>query len=341
MTDNHSPDLTTCQYTIEGVPANLTPQYLEAESKFKRASTPDEKVACLETMLRLIPKHKGTEKLQADLKRRLSKLRKGSQRKSRPSPRQPYYHIEREGAGQAILCGPPNGGKSHLLDKLTQASPEIGDYPFTTRVPQPGMMQFEDIQIQLVDTPALAPDFLESWQMTMIAEADVAVLLFDVCDPQLLEQTDFVVEICEEHNILLNSTQSKPRAVVLGNKLDQPLAGENFRAWSELYQDRFTARPFSSRQNEHLKEFKLLLFSLLGIVRVYTKRPGYKRDEGSQPYLLKCGSTVLDAACAVHKDLVDHFRFARVWGKEGLEGQMVERTHILEDGDLVEIHAGH
>lgn len=320
------------------MPANLTPEYLEAEERFKSAVSIPEKIAALEEMLRVIPKHKGTEKMQADLKRRLSQWRKESQKKKPAATQKPLYHVEREGAGQIILCGPPNSGKSQLLAALTHARPEVADYPFTTRLPQPGMMPYEDIQIQLVDTPALSPEFLEPWQLAMIRQADAALLVFDVNDGNLLDQTEFVLSALAQKDIL-PERNARPAVMVLGNKIDRPGAEENFNVWQELYGDRFEAQPFSALSSEHLDRIKLLLFDLLDVIRVYTKAPSKKVEENPVPYVLKRGSTVLDAAAMVHKDLAENFKFARVWGKTRFSGQMVQREHVLEDGDLIEIHA--
>lgn len=320
------------------MPANLTPEYLEAEERFKSAVSIPEKIVALEEMLRVIPKHKGTEKMQADLKRRLSQLRKESQKKKPAATQKPLYHVEREGAGQIILCGPPNSGKSQLLAALTHARPEVADYPFTTRLPQPGMMPYEDIQIQLVDTPALSPEFLEPWQLAMIRQADAALLVFDVNDGNLLDQTEFVLSALAQRGIL-PERNARPAVMVLGNKIDRPGAAENFNVWQELYGDRFEAQPFSALSSEHLDRIKLLLFDLLDVIRVYTKAPSKKVEENPVPYVLKRGSTVLDAAAMVHKDLAENFKFARVWGKTRFSGQMVQREHVLEDGDLIEIHA--
>lgn len=319
------------------MPANLTPQYLEAEQKFKNASSVAEKMAALREMMRTIPKHKGTEKMQADLKRRLSQLRKDSQKKKSTASQKPFYCVEREGAGQVVLCGPPNSGKSRLLAALTHATPAVADFPFTTRVPQPGMMPYQDIQIQLVDTPPLSPEFLEPWQLALIKQADAAAFLFDVNDPNLLEQTEFVLSVLAAKEMDLKDS-AQPPAVVLGNKMDQPQGRENFQAWQELYRDHFRAQPFSALSQKDLSAIRKRLFELLGVVRVYTKPPGKKAEENPSPYVLKRGSTILEAAALIHKDLSDHFKFARVWGKTRFEGQMVERTHILEDGDLLEIH---
>ncbi len=323
------------------MPANLTPQYHDAEEKFKQAATPGAKIEALEEMLRVIPKHKGTEKLQAELKKRLSKLRKEPQGKSQTASHRPSHSIEKEGAGQVAVCGPANSGKSSLVDCLTEARPEVADYPFTTRSPQAGMARFEDVQIQLVDMPPLAPEVLEPWHLALLGQADVLALLFDVNDPSLLDQTEFVLERLEERGIrLIDSADSRPRVIVLGNKIDAPQGRDNFQAWMELYGGRLSARAFSCKSAADLEHAKRIFFESLDKVRVYTKKPGQSTESVSSPFLLPRGATVLDAAAAVHKDLATHFKFAKLWGKTRFDGQMVERTHIVEDGDIVEIHAG-
>lgn len=321
------------------MPANLTPEYLNAEEKFKSAVTTAEKIEALEEMMRTIPKHKGTEKMQADLKRRMSQLRKEAQKKKTTASQRPSWFVEREGAGQVILCGPPNSGKSQLLVSLTGVAAAVADYPFTTRAPQPGMMRFEDIQFQLVDTPPLSPEVLESWQLTQIQQADVALLVFDVNDPDLLEQTEYVLNIFSEKHIPLDCG-SRPKVVVLGNKYDAPSAPENFQVWRELFETRFKPIPFSANMASDLIGMKRRLFELLDIIRVYTKAPGKKAEENAAPFVLKKGATVLDAASAVHKELAANLKYARLWRAGQYEGQMVERTQQLEDKDLIEIHAG-
>ncbi len=319
------------------MPANLTPQYHDAEERFKKASTSEEKVAALEEMLRVIPKHKGTEKMQAELKRRLSKARKESAKKGPASSQRPVYQIPREGAGQVVLSGPPNSGKSQLLELMTSAHPEVADYPFTTRIPLAGMMPFEDIQIQLVDTPPLAPETFENWQLAMIEHSDITLLLFDVNDPLLLDQTEFVLKKLAGRPIELSET-AQPKVFVLGNKVDQPGGRDNFAAWVDLYRGQFQAHPVSVLREDDRNTWRRRLFDELEVVRVYTKRPGHAVEKDATPYVLDRGATILDAAAAVHKELADSFKFARVWGKTLFDGQMVERTHVMEDGDVVEIH---
>ena len=327
-----------CGTYNQAVPANLTPQYFEAESKYKKASTPAEKVQTLEEMLRAIPKHKGTEKMQADIKKRLSKERKDSQKKkSTASSQRPDYCVKREGAGQVVLCGPPNGGKSQILTSLTHAQAQVADSPYTTRMPQPGMMPFEDILIQLVDTPPLSPDSLEPWQLGMIQQANLAVVVFDVNDSDLLEQTDFILEKLEQRGII--TAEQNRELILLGNKVDLPEGPVNFSAWKELYQDRFVPEPFSAIVPDYLETFRNRLFTLLDIVRVYTKPPGKKPERNTDPFVFSRGSTILDAASTIHKEIAQSFKFARVWGDARFEGQMVEQSYRLQDGDIVEIHA--
>ncbi len=320
------------------MPANLTPQYLDAEEKFKSAVTTADKIQALEEMMRTIPKHKGTEKMQADLRRRMSELKKEAQKKKSAPSQRPSWYIEREGAGQVVVCGPANSGKSQLVVSLTEVPALVADYPFTTRSPQPAMMRFEDVQIQIVDTPPLAREVLEAWQLVQIKQADAALLVFDVNDPDLLDQTEYVLQLFAEKQIPLD-IRSKPKVLVLGNKFDAPTGRDNFQVWAELYQERFRPLPFSALDAADSSKMKRDIFQLLEIVRVYTKAPGKKAEDNATPFVLKKGATVLDAAQAVHKDLASNLKFARLWREGSYDGLMVERTHELEDRDLIEIHA--
>ena len=320
------------------MPANLTPEYFEAEEKFKQAETSEEKLTALQEMLRVIPKHKGTEKMQADLKRRLARTRKECQKQKSSGPqRHPFHFIEREGAGRVVLCGPPNCGKSTLLRSLTRADPEVADYPFTTRIPLPGMMAYEDIQIQLVDTPPLAQERYEAWQLAMIEQADLGVLLFGLEDPGLLDQTEFILSLFQKRDIRFRP--SDPAGVlVFGNKVDLPECRENFAAWKELFAGAFEPLSLSAVSANDLESFRRLVFESLEIVRVYTRSPAAGGKKDQTPYVLRKGTTVLEAAGAIHKDLAAGFKFARIWGKGKYDGQMVERDHVLQDGDLLEVH---
>ena len=312
------------------MPANLTPEYLSAEQEFKSARTHQEKVSALERMLATVPKHKGTEKLQADIKHRLSQERKESQKKG-ASHSTPFYLVEKEGAGQVALLGPPNSGKSQLVCSLSHAQPEVADYPFTTRLPTPGMMFFEDVQIQLVDLPPLSPEFMEPWLPQAIRNASAGIVVLDIGDPNLIEQIEFIEGV-------LNERRLPPPKLLVANKADLDPSGEDFAALADLYGGRYRALAVSATTGQNLDLFRRAVFDMLELVRVYTKRPG-KPAELTVPYVLRRGQTVLDAARHVHKEFAEHLKYARLFRADGhRDGLMVERTHLLEDEDVLEFH---
>jgi hypothetical protein len=312
------------------MPANLTPDYLAAEREYKSAQTHAEKVAALERMLATIPKHKGTEKLQADLKRRLSQARKESSKKG-AAHATPFYLVEKEGAGQVVLLGPPNAGKSRLVSALTHARPEVADYPFTTRLPSPGMMLYENVQIQLIDLPPLSAEFSEPWLPQVVRRADASVLMVGLDDPGVLDGIEFTLQWLARNRL-------PPPRLLVGNKLDLPGASETLAALDDLYRDRFPCLGVSAASGLYLDRFARAVFELLGLVRVYTKAPGKKADLTS-PFILRRGQTVLDAARLVHKDFAAHLKFARLFRREGgHDGLAVERTHVAKDEDILEFH---
>jgi uncharacterized protein len=302
-------------------------------------------MAALEHMLAVIPKHKGTEKMQGELRRRLAKLRQESEpgRKGGPSRGAPVYHVEREGAGQVALAGAPNTGKSALVCRLTHAHPKVADYPFTTRIPIPGMMAFEDIQIQLVDLPPLDAQFGEVWVPQAVRNADGVLLVVDLAAVELLDEIESTVALLENAKIALGPRSNLPSGfvakptLVVANKVDLPGARENFEALTELYAERFPAVAVSVETSEGAEELKRAVFEMLRIVRVYTKEPGKKPDL-TKPYVLRAGATVADLAGRVHKDILMNLKYARVWGHGKFEGQMVHRDHPLADRDIVELH---
>jgi uncharacterized protein len=330
------------------MPANLTPQYLAAEQRFKEAATSEEKVAALEEMIAVMPKHKGTDKLHADLRRRLAKLRTETARKHGISKASAAYNVPKEGAGQVVLVGAPNTGKSSLLACLTHARPEIGDYPFTTRLPQPGMVPYENTYIQLVDMPPIDPDFYEPWMGGVIRQADFSLIVVDLGSDDLLDEVEIVLRILESSRIMLQglarTDESVHKAMILANKADLPAAPINLEILKEFYENRFSIMAVSAARNEGLNHLPALLFEQLEVVRIYTKAPGKKVDFGSPPFVLKHGSTVLDLARTVHRDFVHSLKFAKAWSAERskrsirFDGQMVEKSHVLEDGEIIELH---
>ena len=145
--------------------ANLTPQYLDAEAEYKKAQTAEERLACLRKMYALLPKHKASEKLQAELKTKISAARDDAEQEQHKARKGGVsYKIPRQGAGQYALVGAPNVGKSRP-DSPGRATPEVAPYPFTTREPSAGMMDWEDVKVQLIDLPPITPDVMEGQRL--------------------------------------------------------------------------------------------------------------------------------------------------------------------------------
>ena len=322
------------------MPANLTPEYLAAEKKWKAATTPQDRLAALQEMLATIPKHKGTDKMQADLKRRIAQVRREMQRKGGTARQKPFHHVEREGAGQVVLVGPPNSGKSALLRALSRAEPEVAPYPFTTRVPLPGMVPFENVQIQLVDLPPLTREFSEGWLYAIIRTADAVALTLSLGEEEVLEQAEAALRLLEEARIPLRAPQAAGEgksAVTVATHADAPGAAVRHDLLREFVGGRLPVVAVSTVTGEGLEALRRALFESLGVIRVYSKPPGRKADL-SAPFILRRGATVLDAAEAIHKDFAAQLRYARLWGRDEYAGQMVGRDHLLEDGDILEVH---
>jgi len=328
------------------MPANLPPQYYEAEKRYRDARTNEERLAILKEMWAIMPKHKGTDKLQGDLKAKISELKKEIQ-KPRTTHRRTYSRrVPRQGAAQVVLIGSPNVGKSQILSRLTKATPQVAPYPFTTQEPQVGMIEFEDIKIQLIDTPPVTGDFIQPWLPPIILSADLILLVVDLGNDEVLEQIDGVIRRLEESRIKLVSDEPEgvglfgdayKKTIILGNKSDLEGAGPNLEALKDLYADKFPIISISSNDSGNGIRLKKDIYQTLNIIRVYTKEPGKPADL-KDPVVLKKGSIVLDAAKAIHKDFAHNLRYVRMWGSSKFDGQQVDRDHPLEDGDIVEFH---
>ena len=330
------------------MPANLTPEYKAAEERFRRAASHEEKLAALREMIALLPKHKGTEKMLAGLRQRVAKLEEEGERAARGGHRVDPGHVKREGAGQWALLGPPNAGKSSLLKALTHAHPEIGEWPFTTRAPQPGMMPFEDVQVQLVDTPAVAAGHTEPYLVNLARNADGLLLVLDVAADDLEEGLAALRDLLERARVWPAGRPLPPDAsplllprpvLALGNKCDLDPDGTFTALAREAAGPDLPFLPASAERGDGLPALRERLFRELRRVRVYTKEPGHRPDLG-RPFVLPEGTTVHQLALQVHKDLAERLRFARIWGQKArFEGQQVDRHHVLGDRDVVELHA--
>ncbi|MBI2204267.1 MAG: TGS domain-containing protein [Candidatus Rokubacteria bacterium] len=334
------------------MPANLTPDYRAAEAAFRKARDPRERLDCLREMLRLIPKHKGTDHLQGDIKRRIKELSEELERPQRGGARGgPALVIRPEGAAQLALIGPPNAGKSSLHARMTGSAAHAAPYPFTTQYPEPGMLRCEDIRFQLVDLPAVSPEHPVPWLASTLQTADACLLVVDLGDPDCVEQVDAVHALLRERRVTLTERWTttgeddddafalRLPALLVANKADGLADAEaELRAFLEVTGLRYPALAVSAITGQGLDGIGPWLITHLDIMRVYTKTPGRPADR-HRPFVLRRGQTIEDVARLVHKDLARSLRYARVWGKTGFGGQQVGREHAVADGDVIELHA--
>jgi uncharacterized protein len=332
------------------MPANLTPQYHKAEAEYRRAQTPEEELRCLELMLREIPKHKGTDKLQAELKAKISKARHEAEHAKKTAKKGHHGpHIQRQGAGRATIIGGPNAGKSQLLAKLTRATPEVAPYPFTTREPQPGMMPWEDVQVQLVDTPPITAEVFDPALLGLIRGSDLVLLVVDVGNDDGIDAVQPILDrlsgsktrlaaesYLSEEDVGLSFTQT----FAVYNKTDLPGAEDRIALLKEFCPLPFREFHISAEHGAGLEDLRAAIYSALDVVRVYTKLPTKKEADYDKPFTLKRGGTLLDVAELVHRDLAATFKYARVWGAAVLSpGAQMKADYVVHDKDVVEIHA--
>ena len=338
------------------MPTNVTADYKKAEDAFRKAREPRDRLECLREMMRTIPKHKGTEHLQADIKSRIKQLteelsapKKGGRRSG------PSHVIRPEGAAQVALVGPPNSGKSSLHKRLTGSRTEVAPYPFTTHLPVPGMLPYEDINFQLLDLPAVSGEFMEPWFGATMQPADGVLLVVDVNDPECVEQVPALMAKLAERKIFLSErwpglegeTRELPGmgdpfrldlpTLLVANKSDLDPDPEEVEVLEELLGLEFPALTVSAESGEGLERLGPFLFRALEIVRVYTKTPG-KPAETDKPFTVRRGDTVVDVARLVHREIAEGLKFARIWGRSVYDGQQCGPEHAVEDGDVVELH---
>ncbi|MGE0757351.1 MAG: GTPase [Pirellulaceae bacterium] len=330
------------------MPANLTPQYHKAEEEYRRATTPDEELRCLQNMLRELPKHKGTDKLQAELKQKISRAKQSVEQAAKSGSKGPGLKIPRQGAGRVILLGGPNAGKSQLLRSLTRATPEVAPYPFTTHQPLPGMMPFEDIMVQLIDTPPVTADVFDTTTQGLIRGADLVLLLVDLASDDGIDAVQAVVDklnatktrlaaesYLDEDDVGLSFT----RTFLVLNKTDAPGADDRRELLHEFCSWPFPEYGISAEHGTGLEELRTAIYRALDVVRVYTKLPTKKEPDYDKPFTVRRGGTLFDVAELIHRDLAANLKFARVWGTAVHPGTVVKADYVLSDKDVVELHA--
>jgi ribosome-interacting GTPase 1 len=326
--------------------ANLTPQYLEAEAEYKKAQAAEDRLAALRKMFTLVPKHKASEKLQAELKTKISEAREACEHERTKKKGGVSYKIPKQGAGQYVLLGPPNSGKSRLLSRLTRATPEVAPYPFTTREPSAGMMDWEDVRVQLVDLPPITADIMEGYVSSMARSADAALLFLDLADDDGPFATEAVLSqlanvktllVKEPPDVIDDFSIEYVKTLLVANKIDADGAVDRLEIVREMIGERFPIHVIAAERGDGLPELRQAIYDFLRVMRIYSKHPGKPADKSS-PFTCPVGSTVSEFAGLVHRDFEEGLKSARIWGEGVFDGQAVKRDHVLHDGDTVELH---
>jgi uncharacterized protein len=329
------------------MPANLTPQYRKIEEEYRRAASVEEELQCLQRMLQEIPKHKGTDHLQAELKAKISKAKKEVATEKSGGKKTRGLRIPRQGAGTVVILGAPNVGKSQLVARLTSATPEVAPYPFTTVAPAPAMMAWEDVTVQLIDTPPITTDFMDPNLHGLIRPADLALLMIDLANDDCIEQCQDLFDrlsrtktrlaarsYLDEQDVGLSYTQT----FLTPNKIDAPGAQERLQLFHELMSLGFPEYVISAEHGTGLEVLREAIYKSMDVVRVYSKLPSAKEPDRDRPFTLRRGSCLLELAGLVHKDFIEKLKFARVWGTAVHDGTQVKGDYVLHDKDVVELH---
>ena len=340
----------TIERTLQIMPANLPPEYYKLKHQLEAAKTDDERLQLMEEMLRITPKHKGSEKVVSDLRRRIAKLRNAPDKKS--GTKRHSHHIPKQGAGQIVLLGAPNVGKSRILASFTNARPEVSHTPFSTREPGIGMLNYGNIQFQLIDTPPMTADFVQPETLDLARNADMLLIVVNLGGDEVLDEVEIVTSKLqaakipiggEVHNGEIEETDSPSGTganrlgLIVANQMDDANASDRLEILKEFYADSFRICPLSAATGDGREHLEKTIYDKLEILRVYTKTPG-KRVDRDDPLVLPIGSTVIDAAMELHRDFAANLKFARAWGVNWHDGQSVSRDDNVHDGDILEFH---
>ena len=327
------------------MPTNLPPEYFRAEQNFREAESASAKIVALEEMMSTIPKHKGTDKLRAEIRRKISKLKIDQQKKKGAGKHESEFHIEKEGAGRIIITGAANVGKSSILAALTHATPIISEAPYSTWTPLPGMMLIDDVQIQLIDTPPLSEAQSQPELFDLVRSADLILIVVDL-QATPFQQLEDSLKLLNEHKIIPKQREAETTderriqfipMMVIVNKDDDDQCDEDFKVFKELLEIKLPLVPISVTNQRNFEILKKRIFESLEIIRIYSKPPGKDADL-TKPFVVKKNTTLEEFAGKVHHDFQEKLKTARVWGKNVFDGQLVGKDHVLNDKDIVELH---
>ncbi|MBI2545352.1 MAG: 50S ribosome-binding GTPase [Candidatus Aenigmarchaeota archaeon] len=294
------------------MPINAGQEYFVAEKKYSDARTNEEKIKALEEMIRALPKHKGTHNVLADLKKRLSKLKKESAVSKRKSSK-PSFIIRKEGSAQICIIGMTKSGKSSLLNSLTNAKAQVAEYPYTTKKPQVGMMYYKDIQFQMIEIPST----FNSEFMSLLYSCDLIVMMMDAMQNPMKQKEEIL-------KILKKNKLDNKDMVFVKNK--SKVCGLDPK---EVCMD--------TKSGIGIDELKERMWEELKMIRIYTKSPN--KPKAIPAIGMLKNSTVKDLTKEIHKDLLKDFKFAKIFNSTKYSGKKVGLEYKLQDNDVVEIHS--
>ncbi len=344
----------------------------------------------LEEEIKRTPYNKATEHHIGRLKAKLARLKEEAEKQRRKSGGE-QYALKKEGDATAVLVGYPSVGKSTLLNALTGARSEIGDYDFTTLKPIPGMLHFNGARIQIIDMPGLIEGASKGRGrgrevLAAVRNADLIVLVADVFTIETIDvlkrelyeggirldekRPDVVIkkkasggltvkstvkldvsekaikEVLREYRIHNGEVVIRERITIdrlidaiLGNRAYIP----SITVVNKIDLDPSAKIPenaiaVSAKKRINVEKLKQEIYRKLDFIRVFLKPPGGKPDD--EPMILRKNARIEDVCRKLHRDLLENFKYARIWGKSvKFQGQRVGVDHRLEDGDVVTIYA--
>jgi len=298
------------------MPVNAGYEFFAAEKKYFAAKTLEERITALEEMIKTAPKHKSSENFVAELKRRLIKL-KEKQEKDRTKKGGSRIGIKKDEMQVAII-GKTKSGKSSLLNILTNAKTETGDYQFITKKPIVGIMDYYGTGIQIIEIPSIESEYYDKG---LVNSADVILVLITN-----LKQI-------EEIRPIIN--KSKAKQIIVFNKIDTLSENEKRKVSATLQSNKYDFILISAEDKEGIKELKDKIFKNIDKIRVYTKEPG--KEKSNRPVILERDSNVKNVAEKILKGLSSKVKETKIWGPSSkFPGQKVGLTHKLKDMDVVE-----
>ncbi len=295
-------------------------EYKKAESIYLQARTLEEKLQALEEMIRTCPKHKSSEKMLANLKTRYVKLKSKIQESKKSGKSGRKTGIKKQGI-QTVLVGLTNSGKSSILTSLTNARPEISPFPYTTKNPTIGTLDYKGIKFQIIDLPSIER---ESFDQGIMNNADISLIV--------------IIKIQELDKILPFLEKTTGKRLIIFNKIDILNDKEKRKIHETLKTKKLKFCLFSSKSKEGIGELREKIFASANIIRIYTKEPGKKQTD-KEPIILKPDSTVEDVARKISKDLAKNIKEIRITGPSSkFSNQKVGLKHKIKDKDIVEFH---